>query len=328
MARLAAQTKMGYYPTPGESLEYIRKKIAIDDSATILDPCCGEGVAVKIMADYGNCPTYAVELDTERAREAMENNVDNILCGSIYDVIIRPLACFSLLYLNPPYDNENGERMEFLFLKQAHRWLVSEGILVYLIPERLLAIEKVARWIKRRYKEIKIYRFTRDDYPVFKQVVLFGIKRDKEAEEYEDSSPSEPYSYIEDTEGDFKYTAPPGKPPEVFELKGITVEEIINYRETALKTIKNAINIRQDENTKITSPIFPLRKGHLVSLLMSGVLNGRLASDLDVVFKCFTERTSYQREEQDGDNQVKVITTKIYVSGIRVIEKGNWYDIA
>ncbi|MCD4830951.1 MAG: DUF6094 domain-containing protein, partial [Anaerohalosphaeraceae bacterium] len=50
MARLASQEKMGYYPTPVNVVEDLKKIINIQPKAKLLDTCCGEGQALKIIA--------------------------------------------------------------------------------------------------------------------------------------------------------------------------------------------------------------------------------------------------------------------------------------
>lgn len=337
MARLAAQTKMGYYPTPDETLEYIKMKIKLSQDSVILDPCCGKGHALfNTSFDYSNrynatidedikAKTYGIELDTQRVA-ASGRNLDRVLCGSIYETVIRPLECFSMLYLNPPYDYENGERMEYLFLKHSYKWLMKGGLLVYLVPEQILKIKKISDWIARRYDGIQVYRFTRGDYPKFKQAVLFGIKRQSEIEDC--IFPQSSYPHIEDTVtngSNFVYNVSPGQEPQVFELQGIRQDEIDAYKDTAIKNIMETLyGIEQSDRT-ILSPLFPLRKGHLVSLLMSGVLNGKLNSNgNELVFKCFTERQRTERQDQANE---KNITTDTYISGIRVMERGRWYDV-
>ena len=329
MARLASQMKMGYYKTPPDTLEWLKEKVKIHKKAILLDPCCGEGKAIAYMAliqrDYRAgeifCPMYGIELDNDRWQASDACGIKT-LCGSIYDTVVRPAECFSLLWLNPPYDYEKGERMEYLFLQKAHNWLMPGGLLIYLVPEHILQNPKVVRFITRRYTDIRVYRFTRDEYPVFKQVALFGVKANKESEC--GGTLQTEYPYIEDTGGDYLYTVPPGKEPTVFELKGMTEEEIFSLREYSIKDIENALQGTEDETNRVLSPIFPLKKGHLVSLLMSGVLNGRLTED--VIFKCFTRRDITEHEiEEDG--KIKKITLDTYVSGIRVVERGMWYDV-
>jgi SAM-dependent methyltransferase len=328
MARLEAQKKMGYYPTPDDTLRHIKQRINLSQDSVILDPCCGTGDALTEIAygfkdrdEYFEAIKYGIELDTERASEAL-NQINNVVCGSAYEVVVRPLESFSMLYLNPPYDFEDGDRMEFRLLKHTHKWLMPGGLLVFLVPENLFLINTVRSWLARKYDDLQIYRFTRKDYPNFKQAALFGIKRNDDNEN--GAFPIGPYLHIEDSVNDGQaYHVHPGNPPDVFELKTITVEDIRLFQDKAMQNIAETISSLQTAGANIISPIFPLRRGHLVSLLMSGVLNGKLQSNgKTLVFKCFTDRQKSVREED-----AKQITTDSYISGIRVMEKGRWYDV-
>ncbi len=315
MARLESQAKMGYYPTPEVTLQEIKDKLNFSKKAVLLDPCCGEGYALSEIADDAGATAFGIEPDTDRAIKATDV-LSSVLCGSLFDVIVRPVDCFSLLYLNPPYDWQDGERMEFLFLKHSHKWLMNGGLLIFIVPEHVLGITKIKDWIARRYEDIRICKVTKEDFPAFRQVVLFGVKKENEEENF----PKPPYPHIEDM--DFTYNVPEGSRLRIFELQGLRPEDIHSYRAVAEKNIMETI-FGVESNVAALSPLFPLRKGHLVSLLMSGVLNCELKEE-KIVFKCFTERSRSIRLEEEDD---KEITTDTYVSGIRVIEKGRWYDV-
>ena len=60
--RLAAQAKMGYYPTPESVTETIinHLKRPANGLIRILDPCVGEGTAIKSMADHLQAETYGI----------------------------------------------------------------------------------------------------------------------------------------------------------------------------------------------------------------------------------------------------------------------------
>ena len=95
MARLEARKKMGFYPTPEETLLMICRKLHLTKGATLLDPCCGDGSALFSATNgYTEVCTYGVELDTERTSIACQR-LTNVISGSIYDTLIRPLECFS-----------------------------------------------------------------------------------------------------------------------------------------------------------------------------------------------------------------------------------------
>ncbi|MEW6418568.1 MAG: DUF6094 domain-containing protein [Nitrospirota bacterium] len=197
MARLAAEAKMGFYPTPERSLQEINRWIEIEGGYRhtqsngqdgcvfhLLDPCCGNGEALQSVVRYPyKTVTWGIELDIERAMEA-SNNLDTVIQCSIFDARVNPLGSMGLLWLNPPYSTEDRERVEMKFLKHSMKWLVSDGVLVFIVPENILD-ERNLNWIGQHFYNITVLRLHRKDYPQFKQVVLFGKKKDKRTEDSE-----------------------------------------------------------------------------------------------------------------------------------------------
>ena len=151
--------------------------------------------------------------------------------GSILDARINPLGSVGLLYLNPPYDWDDGERLEMKFLKHAHKWLCTDGVLVFLVPELIFHYEKHRSWIGQYFYDIRIVRVTKADYPAFKQVVLFGKKRKERHETGTVMSPS--YPYIEDAEAS-SYAVPLTTGPGVFQgTDTVTDEEVAGHWPTS-----------------------------------------------------------------------------------------------
>jgi len=65
--------KMGYYPTPSRVVEWIRKGLSFPrEPFTVLDPCCGEGIALEQLVEGSQAGTYGVELDEYRAEAAQD----------------------------------------------------------------------------------------------------------------------------------------------------------------------------------------------------------------------------------------------------------------
>ena len=84
LGRLMNRVRMGYYPTDLEHVQMIRKAVIFPESAVnILDPCCGEGLALETLADGEKAVTYGVELDEIRAEEA-QNHLKRIGFGSFF----------------------------------------------------------------------------------------------------------------------------------------------------------------------------------------------------------------------------------------------------
>ncbi len=327
MARLESNSKMGYYPTPPDTLSRILDWIAFhkpsgSKGSHILDPCCGTGEALQ-QFDLKNphVTTYGIELDARRAEKARET-LQFVAQGSIFDARINPLGSMALLYLNPPYDSDNGERVEMTFLKHSHKWLCPDGVLVFLVPELIfLLYDKYRRWIGQHFCDIRIVRVTKADYPAFNQVVLFGKKR-KERHEA-GSVPSPPYPFIEETDPS-SWEVPLTDGPAVFQgTDTVTDEEVINHWPHLVREIASIC--RKSETATQLSPLLPLRKGHLTSLLTAGILDGKVeTADGPMILKGFSDRSQSTYCEDD-----KEITHDTFSVGIRVIEpvRGVWYDI-
>lgn len=323
MARLASNAKMGFYPTPDKTLRLLRKWLNFDERSKVLDPCCGPGTALKLLTG-GNSDvvTYGVELDSTRAAQA-ENNLTHQALGSIFDVRINPLASIGLLYLNPPYDTENGERVEMEFLKHAAKWLAHDGVLVFLVPEHIFSIDKYRAWISRHFKDVCIIRAHRDDYPDFRQAVLFARKALDTGMRRLSEFPNPPYKYIEDVPA-HPYSVHFTTGPEVFQgTDAVTEDDIISYNPIVLKQIEQIAGpIKRAANVR---PLLPLRKGHLISLVTAGIIDGELnTADGPMIIKGFHERKEEVREEEEVE-----ITKMTFNVGIRVMEVANgvWYDI-
>jgi len=61
--RLAAQMKMGYYPTPPTVTELIVSMFigSAGGPIRIIDPCAGEGTAIKLLGEKLNAETFGIE---------------------------------------------------------------------------------------------------------------------------------------------------------------------------------------------------------------------------------------------------------------------------
>ncbi len=325
MSRLASDAKMGYYPTPSHSLKPITDYIGgWTGELHAIDPCCGEGAALRRAVYYHRkATTWGIEADIGRAAAASDE-LTHVAQGSIYDARVNPLGCMGLLWLNPPYMFENGERAEMTFLKHSIKWLAPEGLLVLIVPEHVLS-ERNRLWIGERFVSIKVFRLHRVDFPAFSQVVLFGVKRNQRAETAE-AIPPPPYGHIEDVRVGEKdvYIVPPTAGPSVFQsAETVTDDEIARNAVNVIQQIDTRVMGRRPEGLKAISPLFPLRKGHLVSLLTAGLVEGKIDTpDGYIVVKGYSDRVQHTRVEDD-----KEITTDTYSVGIRVLSKEGWFDV-
>ena len=181
--RLEGQSKLGYYPTPQQTLTNLLAWLSIaepdDGLRRYLDPCCGKGEALAaIGAAHGPAETYGIELSDVRAVDARQRLTHVINTG--YEYAVLGDETFSLILLNPPYDGEGetggGTRMEETFLLNTTSRLVPGGVLIYLIPHARLN-EKMARHLAGWYRDARCFKLPDDEYDVFKQIIVFGHRR-------------------------------------------------------------------------------------------------------------------------------------------------------
>ena len=145
MARLASQAKMEYYPTPEKEIEKAIAEIQIAGISVpvrALDPCSGDGRALRIIEDKLKAEIYGIELDTARSMQtARVTGKENCLSetDALMDARITAQA-FNLIFNNPPYDWERGygdRRLELTFIERYASPLVENGIMILVIPKAL-----------------------------------------------------------------------------------------------------------------------------------------------------------------------------------------------
>ncbi len=140
--RPPAIEKMGYYPTDEPVIESIQSYIAPTASrARLFDPCAGEGHAASLLGKALNCETWGVELSPERAAKA-EQALDKVYQAP-WQACFLTDESISCLFLNPPYEYDrfdDQKRLELEFLKTTTSKLAHGGVLIYIIPQRILSM--------------------------------------------------------------------------------------------------------------------------------------------------------------------------------------------
>jgi len=184
MARLINAEVMGFFALPPVVGAMISRWLRPPDDKNalwrLLDPCAGEGTAARQLADLvdGNCQTWGVELSPRRATQAA-TVLDQVYNTAWASVRVTDKSV-SLLYLNPPYDNDldgDERRLEIEFLRRSLSSLAYDGILVYVIPQHLLGYQNTARLLAGHFKDLVVRRFPAGEYERFKQVVVFARRR-------------------------------------------------------------------------------------------------------------------------------------------------------
>ena len=171
MARLKSQMDMEYVPTHLPSAAELADLIDVDglpDRLLMLDPCAGEGDALKTLEAAilnkretegaldceARSETYGVELDRNRARAARKK-LDNLAQADFFNMLISD--GFNILFLNPPYDYDpDYRRLEHRFLLKAAPLLNFGGLLVFIVPRHELRVS--ADFLARNFSELRIWQ--------------------------------------------------------------------------------------------------------------------------------------------------------------------------
>jgi SAM-dependent methyltransferase len=285
--RIAARTKLGFYPLPLPEAERINRFLAFPDKqCCALDPCVGDGVAFAEITSHQKVLRYGVELDAGRAEQARTKDID-VIHGNCFDVQ-SPVESFSLIYLNPPYDFEIGEeksqRMEKLFLEHVYRWLKPGGVLVLVVPAKRIA--DCTGLLSRNFRDIRICRLTEPESVRYEQVVVLGIRRTRqERDRLRDSEIIQAQLWLGSlerkleelqplpAEPDHKYAAPPGAPVRMVH-RGLPLDEIEDLLPKS-SAYRQASAVLLAHQTDVTGrPLTPLHGGHVGLLCTAGMLNG------------------------------------------------------
>jgi hypothetical protein len=326
--RLEAKIKMGYYPTPLSVVERVRSFLRFpDDNVNLFDPCCGEGLALKNLKGDAKAITYGIELDEYRAEQA-KSNLDHVIKGSYEDARVSNNA-FSCLFLNPPYDwdvpnkQEGSDRTEKVFLKGTLRYLQPSGALIYIIPQRRLSND-VAKILSYRFDDFNVFRFPDDEYQEFKQIVLFGSKKQEAVlndREYDRLKiiPQRDLQEIPYAEEPV-YHLPPSGPVSLFRSSLIDEEEL--EKELGSSILWSRIKGNGDAGDDYMGrPPLPLHKGHLGLLLANGCLDGVVGEGKDRhIVRGKVEKVVSKYEEYEGDTKIERDVESYRVS-IKILKK-------
>jgi clan AA aspartic protease (TIGR02281 family) len=187
MSRLAADEKLCYYPIPEIEVDGLVKHLQLGPPTEranqyhILDPCGGEGRALKMIAAALGVPDkqcYIVELDKGRGEECRRTLPGaNILAPcSLFSTMIS-FRSFSLVYCNPPFSDGLGKgsgRDELQFAKEAYNLLADHGVLVLVAPLKTFQGRDCREFLDAHFKDQYLYRFAT---PIYDEVVMLARKR-------------------------------------------------------------------------------------------------------------------------------------------------------
>lgn len=182
MARMASTAVGGYFPTPPDVVQRVIGMFAIPETPpkgqsrggwNMVDPCAGEGAALRAVAETfrksGDARSFLAEMEANRAKQCRQFGA-TVVHGDYF--LVEAASEFAgLLWLNPPYDTDRDtKRLEEKFLRRAAPVLAPNGILVFIVPGYALAAS--AHTLAKGFVDLQCWRFPDETFGDFKQVVL------------------------------------------------------------------------------------------------------------------------------------------------------------
>ncbi len=344
MARQESKAKGGFYPTPDDEMNLVCQKFSIDlaTRAFLIDPCAGNGSALKMLSDHlkrkGGLPeTYGIELEETRAQEAKEVLDHAVKCD--YNQARTSTKAFSVLWLNPPYDHHDGDRVEVTFLRDltdpVSGKLMVGGVLGYCIPQKVL--KDAAPILAARFDHLSVFRFTDKSYPTFKQVVVFGIRRGtvnrgKEAKKVRtwlkflgEQGPDAVKSLDTPTA---PYNVPPAPDKKIIFKGSLTdIKEIADSLEDS--PVWDEINyllLPYKKAAIMQPPVLPLKPTHDAIAISAGVIGGNMGSHLLTGRSKKVSDKEFIPPDEKGKGE-KIIEKERYITTVRVFSPTGVYDL-
>lgn len=340
--RLSGQVREGYYPTPDLVAQMCREALVFPDAPfPALDPCAGEGRALRDVTLGTAAETYGLEVNPSRAERA-RRVLDHIGLGGAEAAKVSHGA-FSLLWLNPPYDWQQHDtegpvttvREEHVFLTRHTLHLAVGGVLIYLVPEARMTDPATARFLTTHYDNLKAFRFPASEYERFKQAVVFGVRRatpqrDADAEKVLIAQADIGLPHLERGMLSGAYTVPvlPAAVP-IFRGGRLDVREVAEW--VVDSPLWASVRRRHDTLRRVGSgslaierPPLPLRMGHLALEVASGAMDGVVGTGPNRhvakgVSRKITESEEEVVENEDGDEQTRIREKERFNIAVRVL---------
>jgi len=326
--RPPAIEKMGYYPTDQPVIEVIQSYIApAETRARLFDPCAGEGHAASQLGQALNCEAWGVELSPERAAKA-EQVMDKVFQAP-WQACFLTDESISCLFLNPPYEFDrfdDQKRLELEFLKSTTPKLARGGLLIYIIPQRILGMPEVARLLGGHYENTRIYRFQDGLFEKFQQVVVFATRRlaykipgDREVGEITSLAQSEIVPIQPIPQPVYQLVQSPvrgaNSRPVVFKRMDWEPEEVVDATQKAgVQTTSEWLDLINPSRglAQLTQPVMPLKKGHVAMLMASGMMGTVRLTDEEgrpMLIKGRVIKVVEKSEETDSKDSGVVVET-------------------
>ena len=349
MSRLSAQADMEYLPSHGPTIAGLARLFdnieKLRDLAPIrlIDPCAGEGDALRTLADAirteyadrtGRRPakklveTYGIELDTERARRARKN-LKRAAQTDYFNALVTPGA-FSLMLLNPPYDYDaDYKRLEQRFLVRATHLLADRGVLIYMVPRYVLSAS--AKFLARNYSDFRVWQEEGNpDAERFNQVMLLAVRNANPPNGSENGQRIEDFAQgkLDIIGEDVRYDLVAAeKEVDRFTALRVDYSDVLEeISRTGFETRAEWRDMTNPPANDVVEPLMPPRVGHM-GLIMSGGGVGGLGiglynGDEATIFRAASKKVVEVRKENESGT-VQRLTERMSSSAVR-LDPSTW----
>lgn len=333
MPRPEAEIKAGFYALPESIAPLIAERIELkeenDDpqkTYRVIDPCCGEGVALDLITKRLSLTTevpmvtYGIELQADRAAAAAQR-LEHVLHG---DIFAAETGLFDILYLNPPYDG----RIEVRFLERAMDMLKDAGLAVLVVQKK--TVRALSKLLAAHFHNLKVREFPMPERAVFGQVVItasknpgyvaMGEKISKELRAYaEGDFGRELYQFRTSDLSDRIKVWPSASSAPDFQLSRVSARELLSAaRQHGHWTDELFTEQLEPARGAIASrPLAPLRMGHLAQYCAAGLLNNSRVEDIVICGTATKTRATHKDEEKE------VVREKIELT-VMALDLNNW----
>lgn len=307
----------------------------------VLDPCAGTGEPAAALAEALGGESYGIEINEERA-EQCRARLDRTLATSAFSVRLANGA-FSLLWLNPPYaDDDEKRRLEHAFLTSLSRALCPGGVLVFLIPQVRLAVS--ARYLAAHYTGFRVYRFRDPEFGAFRQMVLLATKKPQATADPHAQARLEAWSAGELPPLPDEPDNPPVVVPALPRAEVLFAPLAFDPHLAALEARRRGVWAQPafaeqlwPPDERPVRPLMPLRKGHLALLIAAGLLNNVVLRQggrrVLVKGRSRKELVQVESDDENTDVRVEVLRTSVVVldldsGAVELVEHGGGAQVA
>ena len=311
--RLAGQAKAGYFPCPPEAVAVALKQLRlVDHTAPLLDPCAGQGAAIRQIADglmAVSESVYVIELDEGRAAKLRQTLPHaKVLAPASFMGCKATSQSFSFAWVNPPFDTETGggQRCEYSFFIRATGWLRPGGVLALVVPEHVACSHDIRRQLLTWYDTISERPFP-EHCRQYEEVIILAVKRSRAVQCAKDWAGREQLTW-EPVPPDTIYDIPPGAPPKVFEKVEYTEPELLR----AMGRSPLRRHLLPPPELPLPSPPLALGTGHIALLLAAGHLDGIVQPEGEAphIVRGTASKVKYLAHEEARENADGSVTTK------------------